>query len=59
MVRPASLVQEPLKAAPVVSVSCVWSGVQVVGSLRSSLPDVLMVTSPMGDATMAPTGAVP
>jgi hypothetical protein len=43
VVRPAALVQEPLKVAPVVSVVCVWLPVQVTGVLSVSVPDVAMV----------------
>jgi hypothetical protein len=43
--RPASLVHEPLKTTPVVSVAWNWSAVQFNGVLTSSMPDVWTVTS--------------
>src|SRR5262249_58650167 len=43
--RPARLVQEPLKTVPSVSVVWDWSAVQVTGPLRESSPVVRRVTS--------------
>src|SRR5439155_290947 len=43
--RPASLVQEPLKSVPVVSVVSTWSSVQTTGPAMASAPEVATVTS--------------
>src|SRR5262245_7830069 len=43
--RPARLVQEPLKTVPSVSVVWNWSAVQLTGPLRVSSPVVRTVTS--------------
>src|SRR5690242_1852064 len=41
---PAPLVHDPSKTVPLVVWACVWSGVQLIGLLTDSLPDVRMVT---------------
>jgi hypothetical protein len=44
VVKPASLVQEPLNAVPVVSVVCDCGPLQLTGALIESPPDVVIVT---------------
>ena len=44
VLRPASLVQEPVKSSPVVSSVWAWSTVHTTGSLMLSVPFVLTAT---------------
>ena len=63
VVRPALLVQEPLKTAPAVSVVWDWSPVQTTGLLIESVPVVLIVTSlvyqPLSPSVPAAARATP